>query len=251
MKNNLNYFFKTMKISSLTLFFFFCCPDISFSQISINSYIEVGNNNVSEGIYANYSAQVSARFGSFTASTGGLLSFSHVTDKVFSAYLLQVANEFRIFKLPVNIAAFYFLKPFSVDFKETNIGILTDFRSKHVGYSLGLNSRVYSFTAAAKQNYNIPDSINTSIWEPINLMYRLTYYQRLSKKWDFEACVTNFDSYIIEQETNPMIITKFSYKIEPNFQLYSDIGYMQTDLLNRRIRYFGVFFRGGVKWRIN
>lgn len=222
-----------------------------FSQLTVNSYAELGTNNVSDGAYGNFSGQFSAKFGTFTASTGALLSFTNANQAIFSAYKLSVVNEFQIFNKPVNIGAFYLWKPFSVDLRETNYGVLGSYRAKHFGYQLGLNTRIYSFSTAAKQNYNFPDSVSTTIWEPINLMYKFTYYLKMSKKWNFEASVTNFDNYIVEQETNPMIRTKFSYKLNDKLLFYSDLGYQQAGLLNMRVNTFGVFLRGGVIWKIN
>ena len=240
---------KLMKYSILLFLVFF--QNIVFSQVSVDSYLEAGSNNVSAGLYGNFSTQISARLGNFSASTGGLLTFSNASSSVFSAYSLQLANKFNIFKQPVSIGVFYLWKPFSVDLRETDFGLLAKFRNKHWGYQLGINSRVYYFSNAARQKYNFADSVGTSIWEPINVMYRLSYFQSLNKKWNFEACVTNFDRYIIEQETNPMIQTKFSYNFNDKLLFYSDLGYKQAGLLNIRVNYFGLFLRGGMIWKIN
>ena len=238
----------TLIISILLMFIF---QNQVYSQLSVNGYAELGTNNVSQGAYGNFSGQFSAKFGMFTTSTGALISFTNANPDIFSAFKLGVENEFQIFSKPVNVGAFYLWKPFSVDLRETNYGVLADFRTKHVGFQLGLNTRIYSFSAAAKKKYNFPDSVSTTIWEPINLMYKFTYYLELTKKWNFEASVTNFDTYIIEQETNPMIRTKFSYKLNDKLLLYSDLGYQQAGLLNMRVNTFGIFLRGGVIWQIN
>ena len=246
---NLKAAFKVLKLIVLLGFLGF--QNQVFSQLSVNSYAELGTTNVSDGAYGNFSGQFSAKFGTVTASTGALLSLSNANSDIFSAYKLGVENEFKIFNKPINIGAFYLWKPFSVDLRETNFGVLANYRTKHFGHQIGLNTRIYSFSAAAKQKYNFPDSVSTSIWESINLMYKFTYYLELSKKLNFEACITNFDTYIIEQETNPMIRTKFSYKLNDKLLFYSDLGYQQAGLLNMRVNTFGVFLRGGVIWQIN
>ncbi len=246
---NLKAEFRVMKLIVLLGFLGFQNP--IFSQLSVNCYAELGTNNVSDGVYGNFSGLFSAKFGTFTASTGALLSLSNANPDIFSAYKLSVVNEFQIFNKPVKVGVFYLWKPFSVDLRETNYGVLAGYRAKHFGYQVGLNTRIYSFSNSAKQKFNFPDSVSTTIWEPINLIYKFTYYLELSKKWNFEASVTNFDNYIIEQETNPMIRTKFSYKLNNKLLLYSDLGYQQAGLLNMRVNTFGVFLRGGVIWQIN
>jgi len=244
--------YNTIKLMKYcVLLFFISLYKPGFSQVSVDTYFEAGSTNVSAGLYGNFSTQISARLGSFSVSTGGLLNFSNANTYVFSAYSLQVTNEFKILNFPVNIAAFYLWKPFSEDLRESDFGVLAKFRIKHWGYQLGINSRVYYFTHAARQKYNFADSVAISIWEPFNLMYRLSYYHSIGPKWDFEACVTNFDRYLIEQETNPMLQAKFSYKMNNILLFYSDLGYMQAGLLNMRVNTFGLFLRGGVIWKIN
>jgi len=221
------------------------------SQISINSYTELGTNNVSAGAYGNLSGLVLAKLGTFSASTGALLSVSNANLSVFSAYKLSVNNEFQLFKIPFRVGGFYLWKPFSVDLRETNVGVLINYRTRHFGYDLGLNTRVYGYSEAAKRKYNFPSSASTTIWEPANWMYKLTYYLQFNPKTNFEACVTNFDTYMVEQETNPMIRTKINYELNNKLHLYSELGYQQAGLMNIRVNTFGVFLRGGVVWQLN
>ena len=221
------------------------------SQIRLNSYAEVGSNAVSDGTYGNYSAQIFGQKGSFSASTGALLSFTNANNKVFSAYSLQIGNDFKFGKLPVNIGALFLWKPISNELNETNFGLFADYSTKHWGFKLGANTRYYSFTQAAIQQYNFSDSIHTSFWEPINLMYKISYFLDINLKLRLEASVTNFDYYFIQQETNPMILLNLNYKLNNKLQLYSDLGYMQAGLLNMQVNYFGLYLRGGVIWKIN
>jgi len=67
---------------------------------------------------------------------------------------------------------------------------------------------------------------------------------------NLELRITNFDTFTILQETNPMILAKLSYKINSKLQFYTDLCYMQAGLLNMRVNYFGYYLRGGVLWQI-
>jgi len=223
----------------------------AYSQISINSYAELGTTNVSAGAYGNFSGLLSAKFGAFSVSTGALVSVSNADLNVFSAYKLSVDNEFQLFKTPFRVSGFYLWKPFSVDLRETNAGVLVNYRTRHFGYDLGLNTRVYGYSEAAKRKYNFLGSASTTIWEPVNWMYKLTYYLQFNPKTNFEACVTNFDTYMVEQETNPMIRTKINYELNNKLHFYSELGYQQAGLMNIRVNTFGVFLRGGVVWQLN
>lgn len=231
--------------------FFLSAQITVFSQISINSYAEVGSNAVSQGIYGGYSAQVSGQFGSFKATTGGLLFISKAGENIFSAYSLALSNDIQIHKHNINVKGFYLWKPISADFRETNFGLLAQYRASHFGFIVGVNTRFYSFSQAAVLKYGFPDSIHTSFWEPVNAMYKFSYYQQFSPKLNFEASITNYDRYFIQQETNPMILTNLTYKSNSNLQFYSELGYMQAGLLNMHVNYFGLYLRGGVIWRLN
>lgn len=253
MKYQKQYKNKLLRIS--ILLFIICFPlsyrNSVFSQISLNSYIETGNNVVSQGSYGNLSAELLGRTGTLSASTGALLSFSNATNQVFSAYSLQVANDFKFGKFPVKINALFLCKPVSNEMRETNFGLMAEHRAKHFGYKVGLNTRIYSFTQAAIRQYGFADSIHTSLWEPINIMYKFSYFTPFSPKLNFEVSVTNYDRYFIQQETNPMILTNLTYKQNSNLQFYSELGYMQAGLLNMHVNYFGLYLRGGVIWKIN
>lgn len=221
-----------------------------FSQFSVNSYAEVGDNAVSQGIYGNFSGLLSAKFGSVTATTGGLISLSNATPNVFSAYTFQLQTEQTILKKAVTIGGFYLWKTFSEDLRESDIGLLVNLKTKHFGYQLGVNSRLYYFSQAAKAKYNLPDTVLTSISEPFNLTYRLTFYQPFSKKMNFEFSLTNFDTYTIQQETNPMLRTQLSYELNSKLNLYTELEYLQAGFFNMRVNYFGLLLRGGVVWHI-
>lgn len=243
---------KSLKISILLLII--CFPlsyqNVLFSQISVDTYAEIGGNGVSQGVYGDFSALVSARLKTFKVSTGGLLSFSNTGVNIFEAYSLAVFNDFQISKRKITIGTFYLWKPFSTDLRQTTFGLLANYRTKRMGYSLGFNSRIYSFSRAAIERNNFADTITTSYWEPLNFMYKISLYRQINTKFDLEASVTNYDRYFILQETNPMILAKLNYNYNAKLQFYSELGYMQAGLLNIRVNYYGIYCRGGIIWHI-
>lgn len=247
-----NSLYKSLKISILLLII--CFPlsyqNVLLSQVSVDSYVEIGGNGVSQGVYGNFSAQVSARLKTIKVSTGGLLSFSNTGVNIFEAYSLALSNDFLIRKRKITIGAFYRWKPFSIDLRQTTFGLLAHYRTNHIGYSMGLNSRIYSFSHASIVRNNFADTIVTSYREPINFMYKLSFYRKFNSKFDLEASITNYDRYFILQETNPMILTKLNYNYNAKLQFYSELGYLQAGLLNFRVNYYGIYCRGGIIWHI-
>ena len=242
-----NFLYKSI----LVLIWAFFSVQPIFSQVSLNSYAEIGSNAVSEGVYGDFSTQVEGRTGNFSTSVGGLLSFSNARESVLSAFLFTATNDFQLKKNKLSISGFYLWKPLSDIMYETNFGLLGAYRTTHFGYKLGLNTRFYNFTKAAILLYNFDETTQTTLWEPTNVMYKISYFRDFSKKLDIEAVVTNFDHYFIQQETNPMILLNLGYKLNSKLKLYSELGYMQAGLLNFHVNAFGVYLRGGMIWQIN
>ncbi len=223
----------------------------AFSQISLNSYVETGSNAVSEGFYGNFSAQIEGRTKNLSTSFGGLLSFSNAKENIFSAVLFTVANDFKLKSNSINLQGLYLWKPLSSDMRETNFGLLAKYRLSHWGFQLGLNSRFYHFTQSAILQNNFADSVKTTFWEPLNAIYRISYFQQFTEKMGFEAAITNFDRYTIQQETNPMILLGLNYKLNSTLKLYTELGYMQAGLFNLHVNAFGTYLRGGIVWQID
>lgn len=246
-KNN----FSTLKSGFLILALLFLIQHDIFPQMSLDSYVEAGSNAVSEGFYSDFSAKIEGQTGSLSTSLGGLLSFSNAKENILSAVSFTVANDFKLKTNHISLQGFYLWKPISSDMRETNFGLLAKYKFEHWGLQLGANSRFYKFTPSAILQYNLADSARTTLWEPFNLMYRLSYYQLFTKKLNLEAAVTNFDRYFIQQETNPMILLALNYKLNSRLKFYTELGYMQAGLLNLHVNAFGVYLRGGVIWQID
>ncbi len=217
----------------------------ALSQVSSTVFLESGENSVSSGQYIDLTSKISASIQDWHVETAAGITFSETRENIFNALKIDVSRAFRIKKRPFTTNAFYQWKPFSNRIHEQNAGIILKFLNEKFYYQLGLNTRVFHITKSVvdEQDYE-----NTILWEPINLMYKISYHQALSEKWDFRASITNFDEFIIQQETNPMLITKFLYHLSGSSKIHLDLGYLQSGLMNIRVNYFGYFIRGGVQW---
>jgi hypothetical protein len=220
------------------------------SQITLHNYLETGKNNASVGVYADFATDISYNLGNVDVSAGALLTFSASPKPLISGFCFRVSNEFTLPKNNLTAQVFYLQKPFSDILFEISPGILAFYKTKNWGYQLGLHTRIYRFTNKAIADFQFSDETSTRIWEPLNAMYRISYYYPFAPKWELQASVTNFDNFMIQQETNPMLLAKFSYKLNTNMLLYADLGYLQAGLLNMRVDYFGFFGRGGLQWKL-
>lgn len=221
------------------------------SQFYIENYVDVGKTNVSEGIYSNYALIVSAKQQSYRFSTGALATFSNTDQPIFSGYKFSASKDLKLKAKSYNLALSYLILPFSSNLREHDFVLLASFQKKKMDYSVGFNSRLYTFSNAAKVRYAFAPGTDTNIWEPLNLMYKVSFNQAFNNDLNLELRLTNFDNFYILQETNPMILAKLCYKLNKNLQLYSNISYLQAGLFNMRVNYFGYYFRGGLVWEIN
>ncbi len=217
------------------------------AQLTADISILGGSNYVSVGFYTDVAGEFSAKISKWQFTTTAGLTFSNANENVFNALKMDISRDFSINEKPVTGHVFYQWQPFSSILHEHNAGIILYHRKNKFAYHVGLNTRVFKLPNAYAES-NSYDQV--SIWEPINLMYKITYYQPIAEKWDFKASITNFDTFLIQQETNPMLITNFGYQLSGTSKLYMDLGYLQAGLMNIRVNYFGYFIRGGIQWRL-
>lgn len=217
------------------------------AQLTADISILGGSNYVSAGFYTDVAGEFSAKISEWQFTTAAELTFSNANENVFNALKMDISRDFSIKEKPVTGHVFYQWRPFSAILHEHNAGIILYHRKNKFTYHVGLNTRVFKLPNAYVES-NGYDQV--SIWEPINLMYKITYHQPIDEKWDFKASITNFDAFLIQQETNPMLITNLGYQFSETSKMYIDLGYLQAGLMNIRVNYFGYFIRGGIQLKL-
>jgi hypothetical protein len=82
-------------------------------------------------------------------------------------------------------------------------------------------------------------------------MYHIQYVLKpYDNNWNFMAAVTNYDLFVIQQETNPMVNVRFDYMLSEPLRLYSELWYKSSGFLNDQVNYFATFIRIGIQWKI-
>jgi hypothetical protein len=239
-----------MKKSSFVLLLLALFIHSVSAQFSLESYAEVTNNMMSEGPKENIAIKTNYDSNDFFVYGGALFSLNSFQGNLVQALSIEGGKSFTLKNMPLSVAGFYLWSPISIDLREYNAGIIFSSRLGRFAAKLGLNTRIYAFTKAAIAKYGFADTISTSIWEPVNVMYQLSYFQPLGEKLNLELRIANFDTFMIQQETNPMILTQLKYSLTSKLELYGELGYLQAGLLNMRVNYFGIYGRGGVVWKI-
>lgn len=213
------------------------------AQSRLNTYVETGKNAVSMGQYADLGAGFSTDIDRWSVGALAALHFTHTGDYLFKGIKLDVSHDLTIQKKLIELGAFYQWRPFSELVSEWNVGLLASRQTRKFFYQFGVNTRVYQLGG----DYEGPSS---RVWEIINLMYRVQFEHSISELWKMRVAVTNFDHLIIQQETNPLLIAGVEYALQPDTDIYMDLGYLQAGLMNIRVNYFGYFVRGGLRWNL-
>lgn len=236
-----------MKRSLYTLILILAASVEGSAQISADLSLSTGNNNVSFGQYAKFAGQFSYKYTGWEVSIASGTVFSQAREKRLDAIRVTASKDYLIKDKQVSTLVFFQVSPFSNQLINHTAGLLLNHKSRRWYLDIGANTRFYSFTKKYKA---ATDYSSNTLWEPVNVMYRLTWHQPISNTFEINSSVTNFDCFIVEQETNPFLIADFRYKITSQSELYFDACYQQAGFFNIRVNYFGYFLRAGYKINI-
>jgi len=221
------------------------------AQIKLQSYIDIGENNVSEGVFIKNVYRSSYQYQKYNVEAGMQFDLQSNNPNTLTGFDIIGSREFSIKDFPFDVKGFFILNRFSDLLYETNWGVRIETRKLgHFLFELGTNFKTYTINSAAREEYNINKS-DSKLRENFNLMYMITAYLKPhNNDWNVGLSFTNVDYYIINQSTNPVFNLQMTYKLKSNLTLYLDTWYKQAGIFNINANYFGYFFRGGIKWEI-
>jgi len=159
-----------------------------------------------------------------------------------------ISRSFTVNARPVKLGVFHMWKPFSERMGEHNTGIIATLVRKNFDFDFGFHQRFFYIRQSFLNNGKYYQRYQT---EKLNFMYRIMY--KLIKKEDFRMKIGfgSFDSFTIQQETNPMLLAETVYKLSDRMSLQLNAAYLQAGLMNIRVNYYGYKIRGGVIWNLN
>lgn len=225
------------------------CLDLS-AQPGLIIYTDLGENNVSQGLFIKSACLVSYQEGKNLLETGFQLDLKNTNKNVFSGFSISGTRNFKIRNFPLEITGFWICTPFSELLRETNWGGRLNHENNHFGFSLGSNFRTYAFRQKAVREYGIAENA-AKIHEIMNLIYSFDYQIKPKNNyWNIGVSLTNIDHFVLEQETNPMLKLNGLYKVSAPIILYIEAWYKSAGATNLAVNYFGFFFRTGIIWKI-
>jgi hypothetical protein len=219
------------------------------AQPQLSTYLDAGGNKASDGLYIRTSAFGAWNFDKTKADVGIQFDLKNSSSKVFTGAVLNIARELSIKEFRFEVQGFFLYNPFSHLVHESNWGMLLNTERKHFTYKLGTEFRTYHLTQDAIEKYDI--GLNKNLHENWNLIYLLGYKLKpTDNKWNIGISITNFDHFIINQENNPLIFVRGSYKVSSPLTLYAEAWYKSAGTFNIYTDYFGILFRTGLIWKL-
>lgn len=221
------------------------------AQIKLQSFIDIGENNVSEAVFIKNVYRGSYQYQKYNVEAGMQFDLKSINPNTLTGLDIIGSREFIIKDFPFDIKGFFMLNRFSDLLYETNWGIRLETRKfEHFLYEIGTNFKTYTINSEAREE-NDTDLVDSKLRENFNLLYVVTAYLKPHNyDWNVGLSFTNADYYIINQSTNPVFNLQLTYNLKPNLSLYLHSWYKQAGVFNINANYFGYFFRGGVIWEI-
>jgi hypothetical protein len=218
------------------------------AQPGINIYTELGQNNISQGLYLKSAALGSYKFGNNFLSAGIQTDLNKIYKISLSGYTINASRYLTLQKMLLEWQGFFTMTDLSEILHQTNWGFLLKMRRSHFEMEIGSNFKTYSFSEQARKEYKIMSDA-VSIKETFNIIYSFRYNVKPSdNKWNLGWAITDIDYFQYNQETNPIFkldsYLRFSNKISIN----ADLAYELAGFTNLAFGSFGLTLKTGLIW---
>ncbi|MCA1747318.1 MAG: hypothetical protein LC655_06450 [Bacteroidales bacterium] len=191
------------------------------------------------------------RFDKFSVGTGLQWTFSSAERKVLSGVFINGSSDFKVREIPLSADLFVRRNPYSDVVRETLFGAMLKHERSRLDIHFGYHMRKYRLNENALESGDPLSGPALSLWEYRNFMYRGTL--RLKKRdaqWNLSVSVTNFDYFLIQQETNPMVNLAGYFRISDALNIHSSLWYQGAGMSNIHANHYGFYFRTGVVWQV-
>ncbi len=217
------------------------------SQFRVNPFVEGGKNVVSEEFLIKASVLGDYSFGNTGVFGGAAFDIKTSGNNLLSGLLLGVSGDFNIREFPFQAGLFLMYNMSSDLIHTSHPGVFINIERQHFSFKLGTEYRSYHITRKALNDYNLEN--NKHLHENFNLIYRISYNLKpADNEWNIGMSVTNYDYFLINQETNPMLCIFGKYEITKSLEIFAECWYKQAGMFNISVNYFGYLIRTGLIW---
>lgn len=222
----------------------------AFTQFIQSGILDVGNSTISSGMYARPALVSQYIKNEFHGSAGFQWTFSNVERRNFSGYNISAGADFLLKEMPVTADLFYRNNPYSSLTRESNFGFICSHSLPHLEFKLGYHMRHYSLRRGADELSDLDPDADLAIWEYRNFIYRATYsLKETNATWNISVSLTNYDHFLIQQETNPLFSIQGCYQLTEALSISAEIWSQNSGMLNLHPNYYGYYLRTGVAWK--
>ena len=210
------------------------------AQHEIRTALESGANNVSEGTFLKLVAGYDYQWENLSVGADVRSRLIGNGTRMMDAFRAKVVLPFTVWEQKVEAMLFYQYLSMSDLIYESNPGFLITHKRKSFTYTLGTHVRSYLYTN--KFDETLTDN---SFTEWLNLIYEIKYRFINTEKWQATVAVTNYDQFLIHQESNPFLSTTFQYAVDKHFNMYATANYFTAGAFNLHVNSFGLWLRLG------
>jgi hypothetical protein len=222
-----------------------------YGQLTSRALLDAGSSSVSDGAFLRPAVISAYRLNKLSVGAGLQWTFSSTERRVISGGFISGSSDFNVRKIPLSADLFIRRNPYSDIVRETLFGARIKHERDHLDIQFGYHMRRYRLNENAVESDKSFSGSARSIWEYRNFMYRGTV--RLKKRdapWNLSASVTNFDYFLIQQETNPMFNLAGYYRLSDVLKIQGSLWYQGAGMSNIHANHYGFYFRTGVVWQL-
>jgi hypothetical protein len=220
------------------------------TQFHQDLYLDVVSNHANVSAFLRGAAISTLKLRQGTLRAGVLGTYAQQGGLAPKGWFVDVGGGMGTGPTRLESNLFYRANLVSARLHEINWGAMLSLHTRHATISLGDNHRVYELTRNAVPTSAASAGGNTRIVEPRNFMYAFTWFiVPAQDRWNVSLTLTNFDHFLVQQETNPMATGRFSYQVNPHTKAYTEVWYQNAGVLNLQANYFGGYVRTGLSWQ--
>jgi len=220
-------------------------------QFLLRDQLVTGSNTVSDGLFVRNDLVLAWEKDIFSLSGGLELSSGNVNPMLVSGWNLTANVSVLQQAFPIDLTAFFLRNPYSSLSRETNFGLGASYKRPHVRLQLGIGTRIWSLVPDKTDPTGLPDDPDYTIIEYRNFLYSFSYFlNEPEAKWNLELRLSDFDEFLVQQETNPMVALAFMLELKPGLHFLASGSYQGSGMLNLQADYYGYYFKTGIQWAL-
>jgi hypothetical protein len=174
-----------------------------FAQPRFNTYMDLGSNDLSDGLFFRTSGIAEWTLGKFSIEGGAQFDFKSTNENFLTGTDFAASWNFK------------------------DYGIQAGWNSKYITAAIGTHYRTWVFSEEAQLEYNI--GTESRVHEDLQLLYLIGL--RLKPRdndWNIGLNMTNIDYFIISETDEPSFNISGSYKTAKKLKLFGEVWYKST-----------------------